>query len=43
MALAVYNFIIKYRVGKMNPVDTLLRQPLGAGGLLKEDTILPLL
>ena len=43
MALAAYNFIIKYRVGKINPVDTLLKWPLGAGGLLEEDTMLLLL
>jgi len=43
MALAAYNFIIKYRAGKTNPVDAPLRQPLGAGGPLEEDTILPLL
>jgi hypothetical protein len=43
MALAAYNFIIKHRAGKTNPIDALLRQPLGAGGLLEKDTILPLL
>ena len=43
MALTTYNFIIKHKAGKMNPIDTLLRQPLGAGGLLKEDTMLLLL
>ena len=43
MVLATYNFIIKYRVGKMNPIDTLLRRPLGTGGLLKKDTMLLLL
>ena len=35
MALAAYNFIIKYRAGKMNPADTLLRRPLDTGGLLE--------
>ena len=43
MALAAYNFIIKYRVGKINPTDALLRQPLGVGGPLEEDTMLLLL
>jgi len=43
ITLAAYNFIIKHRAGKMNPVDALLRQPLGAGDLLEEDTILLLL
>jgi hypothetical protein len=43
MALAAYDFIIKYRAGKTNPIDVLLKQPLGTGGLLKKDTILPLL
>jgi hypothetical protein len=42
IALTAYDFIIKYRAGKMNPVDALLRQPLSAGGLLKKDIILPL-
>ena len=32
MALAAYDFIIKYRAGKTNPVDMLLRRPLGARG-----------
>ena len=35
MALAAYDFIIKHRVGKINFVDMLSRQPLGAGGLLE--------
>jgi hypothetical protein len=43
MALAAYDFIIKYRVGKTNPVDVLLRWPLGAGGLPEENIMLPLL
>ena len=43
MALAAYNFIIKYRAGKINFINTLLRRPLGIGGLLKKNTILPLL
>jgi hypothetical protein len=43
MVLAAYNFIIKYRAGKINPVDTPLRRPLGVGGPLEEDTILLLL
>jgi len=43
MILAAYDFIIKYRVGKMNPIDALSRRPLGVGGPLEEDTILPLL
>ena len=42
-ALAAYNFIIKHRAGKTNPADAPLRQPLGAKGPLKEDTMLPLL
>ena len=29
IALAAYNFIIKYRVEKINPTDVLLRRPLG--------------
>jgi hypothetical protein len=33
----------KHRAGKINPIDALLRQPLGVGGLLEEDTILLLL
>ena len=33
IALAAYNFIIKHRAEKTNPVDMLLRQPLGIGGL----------
>jgi hypothetical protein len=41
--LAAYNFIIKYRAGKTNPINALLRQPLGVGGPLEEDTILLLL
>ena len=36
MALAAYDFIIKYRAGKINPVNTLLRQPLGVKGPLKK-------
>ena len=32
MALAAYDFIIKYRVGKMNPIDVPSRRPLGVGG-----------
>ena len=32
IALATYNFIIKYRAGKINPINALLRRPLGAGG-----------
>ena len=43
ITLAAYNFIIKHRAGKTNPVDALLRRPLGVGGPLEEDTILPLL
>jgi len=43
MALATYDFIIKHRAGKMNPIDTPLRRPLGVGGLLEEDIILLLL
>ena len=43
IALATYDFTIKYRVGKTNPVDMLLRRPLGAGGPPEEDTMLPLL
>ena len=35
IALAAYNFIIKHRAGKTNPIDTLLRRPLGTGGPLK--------
>ena len=34
IALAAYDFIIKHRAGKMNPVDVLSRRPLGAGGPL---------
>jgi len=40
IALATYNFIIKYRVGKTNPADTLLRRLLGVKGPLEEDIIL---
>ena len=36
IALAAYNFIIKYRAGKINPINTPLRRLLGAGGLLKK-------
>ena len=43
IALAAYNFIIKYRAGKINSIDVPLRQPLGVGGPLEEDTILLLL
>jgi len=43
MALAIYNFIIKYRAGKMNPADTPLKQPLDVGGPPEEDTMLLLL
>jgi len=43
ITLAAYNFIIKHRAGKTNPIDALLRRPLGAGGPLEKDTILPLL
>ena len=43
MALAIYDFIIKYRAGKINPIDTLLRQSLSVGGLLEENTTLLLL
>jgi len=43
IVLATYNFVIKYRAGKTNPVNAPLRQPLGAGGPLEEDTILLLL
>jgi len=43
IALATYNFIIKYRAGKINPVDTLLRRPLSIEGLPEKDIILPLL
>jgi hypothetical protein len=43
ITLAAYNFIIKHRAGKTNPVDALLRRPLGVGGPLEEDTMLPLL
>ena len=35
IALAAYNFIIKHRAGKINPVNTLLRQPLGVRSPLK--------
>jgi hypothetical protein len=42
ITLATYNFTIKYRAGKTNPVDTPSRRPLGVGGPL-EDTMLPLL
>ena len=34
IALAAYNFIIKYKAGKINPIDMLLRRPLGTGGPL---------
>ena len=43
ITLAAYNFIIKYRAGKTNPIDAPLRRPLGVGGPPEEDTILPLL
>ena len=43
MALAAYNFIIKHRAGKINPIDTLLRQPLSVRSPPEEDTILLLL
>ena len=43
MALTAYNFIIKHRAGKMNPVDVPLKQPLGTGGPPEEDTMLLLL
>ena len=43
VVLVAYNFIIKYRVGKINPVNTLLRRPLGVGGPLEENTMLLLL
>jgi hypothetical protein len=33
--LAAYNFIIKHRAGKINPIDMLLRQPLGTRGPLR--------
>ena len=42
MALTAYNFIIKYRTGKTNPTDVLLKRPLGTGGPPEEDTMLPL-
>jgi len=43
ITLAAYNFIIKHRAGKTNPIDAPSRRPLGVGGPPKEDTILPLL
>jgi len=43
ITLAAYDFIIKYRAGKTNPADAPSRRPLGAGGPLEEDTMLPLL
>ena len=43
ITLAAYNFIIKYRAGKTNPADALLRRPLGVGGPPEEDTMLLLL
>ena len=43
ITLAAYDFIIKHRAGKINPVDAPLRRPLGAGGPPEEDTMLPLL
>ena len=43
ITLAAYNFIIKYRAGKINPIDILLRRPLGIGGPPEEDTMLLLL
>jgi len=43
MALTTYNFIIKYKIGKMNPADTPLKQPLGVKSPLEENTILLLL
>jgi len=43
IALAAYNFIIKYRAGKTNPADALLRQPLSVGGPPEEDIMLLLL
>jgi len=43
ITLAAYNFIIKHRAGKINPINAPLRQPLGVGGPLEEDTILLLL
>ena len=36
IALAAYNFIIKYKAGKTNPVNIPLRQPLSIGGPLKK-------
>ena len=36
MSLTAYNFIIKYRAGKINPIDIPSRQPLGTGDLLKK-------
>ena len=36
MALTAYNFVIKYRMEKMNPINILLTQFLGTGGLLKK-------
>ena len=42
MALTAYNFIIKYKAGKTNPTNILLKWPLGTGGPPKKDTILPL-
>jgi len=43
IVLAAYNFIIKHRAGKTNPINTLLRQPLSVGGPPEENTILLLL
>jgi len=43
ITLAAYDFIIKYRAGKTNPIDAPLRRPLGVGGPLEEDTMLLLL
>jgi len=43
IALATYNFIIKYRAGKINFINILLKRPLGTKGLLKENIMLLLL
>jgi len=43
IALAAYDFIIKYRAGKINPADAPSRRPLGVGGPPEEDTMLLLL
>jgi len=43
MALVTYNFIIKHKTGKINPINMLLKRLLGTRSPLKEDTTLLLL